>query len=117
VQQRAGVGFWFFCFTVPFLIGVAVIGLAYQSRTAHWLHVRIHQAQDVWPRRINLSFPLPIRLTSWFLSRFKDRISGLQNTSLDEIILALDHTTTPENPLFIQVDEGEDGERVEIFIG
>ncbi len=115
VQQRAGVGFWFFCFSAPFLIGLAVMVLAYQSRTAHWLHVRIHQAHGKWPQRINLSFPLPIRLTAWFLGRFKDRISGLQNTSLDEIILAL--TTTPENPLFVQVDEGEDGERVEIFIG
>jgi hypothetical protein len=117
VLQRAGVGFWFFCSTVPLLFGVAVMVLAYQSRTAHWLHVRIHQAQGDWPRRINLSFPLPIRLTAWFLNRFKVRISGLQNTSLDEIILALDNSTTPENPLFVQVDEGEDGERVEIFIG
>jgi hypothetical protein len=117
VLQRAGVGFWFFCSSLPFLIGLAVIALAYQSRTAHWLHMRIHQAQDTWPRWINLSFPLPIRPAAWLLSRFKDRISGLQDTSLDEIILALDHTTTPENPVYMQVDEGENGERVEIFIG
>jgi hypothetical protein len=117
VTQRAGVGFWFFCATVPFLSGLAVMVLAYQSRTAHWLHMRIHQRRDEWPRRINLSFPLPIRLTAWFLNRFGDRIPGLQATSLDEVIQALDHTTTPENPIYLQVDEGEDGERVEIFIG
>ncbi len=117
VTQRAGVGFWFFCAMVPFLIGLAVMVLAYQSRTAHWLHVRIHQRGDDWPRRINFSFPLPIRLTAWFLDRFGDRIPGLQATSLDEVIQALDHTTTPENPIYIQVDEGPDGERVEIFIG
>jgi SHOCT-like domain len=117
VIQRAGVGFWFFCSSIPFLTGLVVLVLAYQSRTAHWLHVRIHQRRGDWPQRINLSFPLPIRLTAWFLNRFGDRIPGLQKTSLDEIIQALDRTTTPENPIFVQVDEGEAGERVEIFIG
>jgi len=91
--------------------------LAWQSRTARWLHLRIQQKEGEWPHNIAISFPLPIRLTAWFFRLFGNKIPGLQGTSVDEMIMALDNTTSPGNPLYVKVEEGEDGERVEVFIG
>jgi hypothetical protein len=116
-QQAAGIGFWFMCAWVPFLLGVFAIVLAWQSRTARWLHLRVYQKPGDWPQKIAISFPLPIRLTAWFLRVFRDKIPGLQSTSVDELILALENSATPDHPLFVEVDEGEDGERVQVFIG
>jgi hypothetical protein len=116
-MQASGIGFWFLCAAVPFILGVVVIALAWQSRNAPWLHLRIQQRPGARPQKINLSFPLPLQTTAWFLRTFGSRIRGLQDTSLDEVILAVGKTTNPDNPLYIEVDEGEDGEKVEIYIG
>jgi len=116
-QQASGFGFWFYCAWVPFLFGVLLMLLAWGSRTARWLHLRVQQKEGEWPRNIAISFPMPIHLTAWFFRLFGDKIPGLRGTSVDEMILALDRTATPDNPLYVKVDEGEDGERVEVFIG
>jgi len=115
-QSGGIIYFWFLCTWFPFLLGVAVMALAWLSRTAHWLHVRIHQEENERPRNIAISLPLPIRLTAWFVRIFRPHIHGMEGTSLDELILALEKTS-PKEPLYVQVDEGEHGEKVEVYIG
>ena len=115
--QSTGISFWFACAWLPFLLGLAGIVLAYGSRTARWLHLRVHQGPGEWPQTIALSFPLPLRFTAWFLRTFRHYIPRLDRTGLDELILALGKTTSPETPFYVEVDEGEDGERVQIYIG
>jgi hypothetical protein len=114
--NASGFGFGFACTWVPFLLGVAVVALAWSSRTARWLHVRVHQKPGQKPEKIAISLPIPLRLTAWFLRMFGDRIPNMQGTSLDEVILALD-ATSPDAPFYVEVNEGEDGERVEVYIG
>lgn len=113
----SGFGFWFVCAMLLLLFGLFILVLAWQSRTAPWLHLRIKQRPGDHPERISFSFPIPIRLTVWFLRVFGSFIPKLQDTSLDEVLLAVSETTSPENPIIIQADEGEDGEKVEIYIG
>jgi hypothetical protein len=115
--QTSGIGFWFGCTWVPFLLGVGVMALAWSSRTSRWLHLRIHQKPGERPQTISLSFPLPLSITAWFLRTFGGYIPQLKNTGVDEMILALGKNTGPDNPFYIEVDEGEDGERVQIYIG
>jgi len=115
--QTAEFSIWFVCASVPFVIGLLVLVLAWQSRTAPWLHLRIQQKPGERPGRIAFSFPIPIKLTAWFLRNFGSKIPQLEETSLDEVLLAVGETTSPDNPIYIQVDEGDDGEKVEIFIG
>jgi hypothetical protein len=115
--QTSGIGFWFGCAWLPFLLGVGVMALAWASRTSRWLHLRIHRKPGESPQTILLSIPLPLGIAAWFLRMFGKRIPGFQNTSVDELILALGKNTGPGNPFYIEVNEGEDGERVQIYIG
>lgn len=114
---RSGFGFWFACAWFPFLLGVAVLALAWGSRTSPWLHVRVHQAPGSTPQKIAISFPIPVRLTAWGLRTFGHHIPQMEGTSLDEVILALKDVARDGTPFFVDVDEGEDGERVQVFIG
>jgi len=117
LQSTGGVNFWFFCAGVPFTLGVLAIILAWQSRTSPWLHLRVQQAPGETPQRIAISMPLPIRLVAWFLRTFGHKIPSMDGQALDQIILAVGKNASPENPIYIQVDEGENGEKVEIYIG
>jgi hypothetical protein len=114
--QKSGIGFWFACLWFPLLLGVLVISLAAASRTMRWLHVRVHQEPGEWPQTIAISLPVPIRFTAWVLRIFRPHIPNMNNTSLDEVILALDKTS-PDQPFYVNVDEGETGEKVEVYIG
>jgi len=42
----------------------------------------------------------------------------MENTSMDidAVMAALEQTTSPDNPLYVEVEE-DDGERVQIYIG
>jgi hypothetical protein len=120
VQAAGGVNFWFFCAAVPFTLGLLAIILAWQSRTSPWLHLRVQQAPGESPQRIAISMPLPTGLAAWFLRTFGHRIPAMKEQGLDELdkmILAVGKNVSPDNPIYVQVDEGEDGEKVEIYIG
>jgi hypothetical protein len=110
-------GFWFYCAWLPFLIGIAVIALGAGWQKARWLFVRVEQKPGERPQRIVFGFPIPFRFMGWFTRTFGHRIRGLDKTNLDEILEAFDQTTTSDTPLVINVDEGDDGERVQVFIG
>ncbi len=114
--QQSGLGFWFACLWFPLLLGVVVISLAAASRTTRWLHVRVQTGRDEWPRTIAISLPVPIRFVAWILRVFRPYIPNMDNTSLDEVILALERTS-PEQPFYVSVDEGNSGEKVEVYIG
>jgi hypothetical protein len=114
--QGSGFGFWFACAWFPFVLGVLVLILAWMARGMPWLHLRVRQREGAeGPRNIVLSFPLPLRLAGWGLRTFGHRIPGLEQTNVDEIIVALEHIS-PETPFTVEVDEGN-GEHVEIYIG
>jgi len=111
--QNSGYGFWFFCAWVPMLIGLLLMGLAFRSRSGPWIHVRVRGPKE----RVAISIPAPLGLTGWVLNTFGHYIPHLERTSVDEILSALEQSHTANAPLYVQVDEGDDGERVEVFIG
>ncbi len=115
--QSRGLGFWFVCASAPFILGLAVVILAWQARTARWLHLRIKQKSGERPRNIHLSLPLPLGFIAWLLRMVRGKIAGLENTSVDEVLIALGHSTNPDEPLYIHVDENDGGEEVQIYIG
>jgi len=115
--RASGFGFWFACTWFPFLIGVMILALGWGSQKSPWLHVRVHQKNGESPERVAISLPIPIRLTAWLLRTFGHFIPNMDATGLDEVILALADTKDGDGPFFVDVDEGEDGEKVQVFIG
>jgi uncharacterized membrane protein len=117
--QSGKIGFWFYCALLPVMFGVLLIAIGSWSRTARWLHVRVQQPPGEKPQRIAISFPLPVTLAIWFFRVFRHRIPGMENVpqNIDELLVSVRDSTSPENPLYIRVDDDEDGEQVEIFIG
>lgn len=112
--QASGFGFWFACAWFPFLLGILILAFTWASRHMRWLHVRIQQKPGEWPQRISISFPLPLSAIAWLLRTFGNRIPNMENMDLDQMILALEHTT-PEAPFYVDVDQ--DGDHVQVFIG
>jgi len=112
-----GFGFWFACAWFPFLFGVGVLALAWGSKSVPWLHVRVQQAPGEKPQRIAISFPLPVRLAIWGFRIFGHHIPKMEGVDLEEIITSLKDVAKEGTPLFVDVDEGEKGEKVQVFIG
>jgi hypothetical protein len=115
--RAANLNFWFYFLSIPLLLGVLLMVAAVGSRKARWLFVDVHQKPGEKPARIFLGFPLPLKLTAWFLRTFGHYIPDLGKTNVDEIIQVIDTGFTGENPLVVNVDEGDDGERVQVYIG
>jgi hypothetical protein len=117
IRPDGTLSLWMVCAAAPMLLGVLVLAWAWAGRTAPWLHLRVQQPPGASPQRIALSFPLPIRPAVWLLRTFGRNIPNVQDQRLDEMLLAVGRAATPENPIYIQVDEGARGEKVEIYIG
>ena len=112
----SGIGFWFACAWFPFLIGVLLMAFAWGSRTAPWLHVRVHQRPGESPQKIAISFPLPIRLAGWGLRTFGHFIPNMEGVDLESLLKAIDESAKGGTPFFVDVND-EDGEHVQVFIG
>lgn len=118
VMSNAGMNFWFYCLTMPLFFGVALTALAGWSRTAHWLFVDVDRSRsEDGPRRIFLGFPLPLGLAAWFLRLFGRRIEGLKDKEVDGMVEAISMVQKVHEPLIVNVDDSEDGERVQVYIG
>jgi len=116
--QGGSMNFWFYCLTLPLLLlGVIVIAAAVGSRKARWLFVDVHQKSGDHPQRIFLGFPLPLKPAAWFLRTFGAKIDNLKKTNVDEVIQIIETGFTGDEPLVVNVDEGEDGEKVKVYIG
>jgi hypothetical protein len=105
-------GFWLAW--IPFILGIIIVAVSFQTSRSVWLHVRIKQKPGETPARISISLPMPISLASWFMSVFGHKIPGLKDQPLGDISEILE-TISPEEPFYIHVND--DDEEVEVFIG
>lgn len=117
LMQAGHMNFWFYCLIAPLLLGLLVLVAAVGSRQARWIFVDVQQKPGEKPQRIFLGFPLPLKLTAWFLRTFGHKINDLKKTSVDEVIQVIETGLSGDEPLIVNVDEGEDGERVKVYIG
>lgn len=114
----ATVGGWWWLLAGPLLlVGILLLTLAAATSSSPWVHVRVDTGQESWPRRIAISLPIPVRLTAWILRTFGHRIRGFEGTGIDELLLALDEGLLSDSPIFVEVYEGEGGEKVEVYLG
>ncbi len=103
---------WLVC-TLPLMVlGALVMALAWWSRSARWLHVRVRDGE----KRINVSLPLPMRLAAWGVRVARPWVPQLQDTAVDELILSLEEADSQEGILAVEVNEGAD-EQVRVYLG
>lgn len=114
INRGFGWGFWLAW--IPFILGIFVVAISFQTSRSVWLHVRIKQKPGESPARISISLPLPISLAKWFMSVFGHKIPGLKDQPLGDLSELLDNIS-PEEPFYVHVNDQEDGEEVEVFIG
>ena len=112
-----GIGIGFVAAWLPFLIGIGLLALGWNSRTGPWIHIRVKQKPGEKPERIAISFPIPNRFFAWSLRTFGSFIPKMNLSGADEILLALGNYSQGDAPLTIDVDDSDDGEKVKIYIG
>lgn len=110
--------FWFFCVLSLFILTFILTALAFMSRSAPWVHVRVKEKQG---RKIAISLPLPMGLAQWGIGIARNFVPASEQANLDmaaEFIRSAGHDLKgPDTePLMINVDD-EDGDQVQVFIG
>ena len=105
------------CLSPLTLLGVAIAAIGLISAQAPWAHVRIDTGEERWPRRINLSVPLPLRPVGWLIRVFGRFIPALQRTVVDDVLAVLSQADFKNEPFIVDVHEGKNGERVQIVVG
>jgi uncharacterized integral membrane protein len=121
IQQNAGLNFWFYCFSLPLFFGVLLIMLGVGSKNSRWIYVNVDRTNSKdkdGPRKISIAFPLPIKFAGWFIKNFGSRIDGLKSTNVDDVVQAIAMANQGfTDPIIVHVDDNDDGEKVQVFIG
>jgi len=117
LTQNKNYGFWFFCAWFPLLFGILLVALTAGGFNSRWLYVDIQQGLGEWPERITFGFPVPFGLASWGIRNFGHYAKDIGQTQIEAIETALEISKSMDKPLILDVDEGDSGERVQIFIG
>jgi hypothetical protein len=115
--SHANYGFWFFCAWFPLLLGMLVVALSAGGMNSRWLYLNVNQRTGDWPEHITFGFPLPLGMAAWVLRNFGHFIPGMDRTNVDEVLMALSTMDDLAEPLIVNVDEGERGEQVQVYIG
>ena len=116
-MQSSGFGFWFYCLTFPFLLGVLLIAISAGGMSSRWLFVDVRQRPGQKPGRITLGFPAPLGLVGWFMRNFGHHIHGMDREKADGIAEMIRMTASSKSPLIVNAQDDEDGERVMVYIG
>jgi hypothetical protein len=96
-----------------FAAGVLVTATAWWLRTARWVHVRVTGKENV-----TISLPLPLRLTAWAVKVARPFVPQFKDTSVDEVIMGLGDTLSQDGqPIYVDVNDDESGEHVQVYIG
>ncbi len=96
-----------------FALGVLVTATAWWLRTARWVHVRVTGKENV-----RISLPLPLKLTAWVVKVARPFVPQFKDTGVDEVIMGLgDMLSKDGQPIYVDVNDDEIGEHVQVYIG
>jgi hypothetical protein len=116
--QSAGFGWGFFLSWIPFLVGLLLIYLGYEIESSPWLYVRVRQKPGEKPEVITIVIPAPLRFAGWIMRIFQRYIpENVREKGVPEMLAEMEKSIQGDTPLHIFVDDDEDGEQVEVYIG
>lgn len=118
LSSEGAITFGFICIWSFFMLAFLATLLAFFSRRATWLHVRVQEKDG---HRIAISLPLPLGLAGWGIKVAHGFVDTKTRGQLDmaEAFLAAakDELKQPgAGPMTIDVDD-EDGDKVQVYIG
>jgi hypothetical protein len=105
---------WLVCAWPLFAFGVLVVVLGWWMRTARWFSLRVREEDGT---DIKLALPLPLGPAAWLLRIARPFVPQLQETGVDEVIEALRQELEDGQPVVIDVDDEESGDRVQVYFG
>jgi len=107
-------GWQIVCGWLPMLGGLGVALLAWWARGARWLYLRV---QEEGERTVTITFPVPLTLAAWAVRIARPFVPKLRDTAVDELILALRDSGKQGPPMMIDVDDSDEGEKVQVYLG
>lgn len=118
IQQNVGVNFWFFFLVFPLMLGVLLIAIGSAGQGSKWLYINVDRRYThEWPENITLGFPIPLGLTAWAVRNFGHNINGMNQAQVDGIVEVLNTAGKSDDPFIVNVDDDDNGERVQVYIG
>lgn len=110
-----GYHFWFYCSWLPFLLGLAVMMLAWSSRSARWMYINVQEGR-AGGSHVRFGMPLPINFARWVLHRFGSWFKDLKAEQREVIEAFLDAAATSSEAMMVNVDDPEAGDHVEVYL-
>ncbi|GMR10008.1 MAG: hypothetical protein BMS9Abin28_0829 [Anaerolineae bacterium] len=111
-------GGWGWLLAAPLLMGGAVSTIvALASTRSPWLHVRITNPSRSWPKTIGISIPVPMRFAAWSVRTIGPLIPNLDEHAIAEMLMAFELGRMMDEPLHVEIDDSDSGNRVEIYLG
>jgi hypothetical protein len=114
--ENTNYGFWFVCAWFPLLLGILLVTLSSGGLDARWLYVDVHQGKGEWPEHITFGLPVPLGLLAWIIRNFRHQMRDVRDLDVEAMLETLS-TATREEPLVVNVQDDEEGDRVQIYIG
>lgn len=99
---------------ILFILGVLGVLLGWWLQRAYWLSVRVRQSDGP---NVLVVLPLPLGPLAWILRIVRPFVPELDETGADELLLAMRDEMRNGRPLLVEVDEGESGQQVQVYIG
>lgn len=97
-----------------FALGLMWVALGWWLQRARWFSLRVQQAGGP---NISFALPLPLGPVAWGLRIARPFVPQLRETGVDELILAMREELRDGRSFAVEVDEGEDGEQVQVYFG
>jgi hypothetical protein len=111
--QEVGSG-WLICGWPLLGMGALVVALGWWMRTARWFSLRVKEPSGP---KFTLALPLPLGPIAWLLRVLRPFIPKLEETGVDEILTAMHEGMQDGDPFIVEVNEGENGEQVQVYFG
>ena len=113
--EKGSMGVVFYCLLFPALLfGILLLTVGAASQKSSWVYVDVQRKPGEKPGRIMLGFPLD--LARWLMNTFKGNIPHQEREKADMVMQVMNETTS-KDPIVVQVDEGDDGDKVNVYIG
>jgi hypothetical protein len=102
----------------PLMLGVLLIAFGASGQGSKWLYINVDRSYaDEWPKNITFGLPIPLGLTAWFMRNFGHNINDMNKTQVDGIVEVLNATGKSDVPFIVNVNDNDEGERVQVYIG